>query len=155
MATLLQEFTEFVATLNRRRLAYAVCGGWAMTIHGCPRATMDIDVMVLPDDLAQAWQVALDLGYSVEGLPLNFHDGAVEIKRISKIDGETKILFTIDFLLVTEATQQIWRDRAVRPVQRDSLLHGSGFQRCRELRCERQRTRRHDHRDLEPGLHAV
>ena len=111
MATLLQEFTEFVATLNRRRLAYAVCGGWAMTIHGCPRATMDIDVMVLPDDLAQAWQVALDLGYSVEGLPLNFHDGAVEIKRISKIDGETKILFTIDFLLVTEATQQIWRDR--------------------------------------------
>ena len=111
MATLLQEFTEFVAALNRRRLAYAVCGGWAMTIHGCPRATIDIDVMVLPDDLAQAWQIAVDLGYSVEGLPLNFHNGAVEIKRISRIDAETKILFTIDFLLVTEATQQIWRDR--------------------------------------------
>ena len=111
MATLLQEFTEFVAALNRRRLAYAVCGGWAMTIHGCPRATMDIDVMVLPEDLTQAWQIAVDLGYNVEGLPLNLHDGAVEIKRISKIEAETKILFTIDFLLVTEATQQIWQDR--------------------------------------------
>ncbi|MDX6382724.1 MAG: hypothetical protein QOK48_297, partial [Blastocatellia bacterium] len=57
MATLLQEFTEFVAALNRRQLDYAVCGGWAMTIHGCPRATMDIDVMVLADDLAEAWKI--------------------------------------------------------------------------------------------------
>ncbi len=128
MATLLQEFTEFVAALNRRRLAYAVCGGWAMTIHGCPRATMDIDVMVLPEDLAQAWQIAVDLGYSVP--PLNLHDGAVEIKRISKIDAETKILFTIDFLLVTGATQQIWRDRetvewehgAISTVSREGLI---------------------------------
>ncbi len=130
MATLLQEFTDFVAALNGQRLAYAVCGGWAMTIHGCPRATMDIDVMVLRDDLAQAWQVATDLGYSVEGLPLNLHDGAVEIKRISKVDAETKILFTIDFLLVTEATQQIWRDRetveweqgAISTVTREGLI---------------------------------
>ncbi len=82
-----------------------------MTIHGCPRATMDIEVMVLSEDLAQAWKIAVDLGYNVEGLPLNLHDGAVEIKRISKIEATTKILFTIDFLLVTEATQQIWRDR--------------------------------------------
>jgi len=111
VATLLQEFTEFVAALNRRQLAYAVCGGWAMTIHGFPRATMDIDVMVLPGDLAQAWQIAAELGYNLEGLPLDFCDGAVEIKRISKIDAETKIPFTIDFLLVTEATQQIWRNR--------------------------------------------
>lgn len=130
MATLLQEFTEFVAALNRRQLAYAVCGGWAMTIHGCPRATMDIDVMVLADDLAEAWRVAKDLGYNVEGLPLHFHNGAIDIRRISKIDAETKVLFTIDFLLVTEATQQIWRDRenvewehgAISTVSREGLI---------------------------------
>jgi hypothetical protein len=51
VATLLQEFTDFVAALNRRQLAYAVRRGWAMTIHGCPRATIDIDVMVRGDDL--------------------------------------------------------------------------------------------------------
>lgn len=111
MATLLQEFTEFVAALDRRQLEYAVCGGWAMTIHGCPRATMDIDVMVLAEDLAEAWQIAADLGYNIEGLPLHFHDGAIEIRRISKLDPETHLPFTIDFLLVTEATQLIWRDR--------------------------------------------
>lgn len=111
MATLLQEFTDFVAALNRRQLAYAVCGGWAMTIHGCPRATIDIDVMVRGEDLAGAWRIAEDLGYNVEGLPLHFHDGAIDIRRISKIDAETKVIFTIDFLLVTDATRQVWQNR--------------------------------------------
>ena len=111
MTTLLQEFTALVAALNQRDLAYAVCGGWAMTIHGFPRATMDIDVMVSPDDLAEAWNVATNLGYDIKGLPLHFHDGAIEIRRISKVDAETKIVFTIDFLLVTEPTRRIWEDR--------------------------------------------
>jgi len=130
VATLLQEFTGFVAALNQRQLAYAVCGGWAMTIHGCPRATMDIDVMVLAGDLAEAWKIAMNLGYHVEGVPLHFHDGAIEIRRISKLDAETKILFTIDFLLVAESTQQIWRDRetiewehgAISTVSREGLI---------------------------------
>ena len=47
------------------------------------------------------------------------------------------------------------RDRAVWTMQRDSLLHGRRSGRSGELRRERQRTRRHDHGDLEPGLHAV
>lgn len=82
-----------------------------MTIHGCPRATIDIDLMVLADDLDEAWKIAVNLGYDIEGRPLHFHDGAIEIRRISKLDAETKVLFTIDFLLVTEPTRQIWRDR--------------------------------------------
>jgi hypothetical protein len=130
VATLLQEFTELIAALNQRQLAYAVCGGWAMTIHGCPRATMDIDVMVLADDLADAWKIAMNLGYHIEGRPLHFHDGKIEIRRISKLDAETRILFTIDFLLVTESTQQIWRDRetiewehgAISTVSREGLI---------------------------------
>ena len=101
-----------------------------MTIHGCPRATMDIDVMVLADDLGEAWRIAEDLGYNVEGRPLHFHDGAIEIRRISKVDTETKVVFTIDFLLVTEATQRIWQDReevdweqgAIFTVSREGLI---------------------------------
>jgi hypothetical protein len=131
VTTLLEEFTELVAALNQRDLAYAVCGGWAMTIHGCPRATMDIDVMILPDDLAEAWTIATNLGYQIEGRPLHFHDGAIEIRRISKVDAETKIVFTIDFLLVTDPTQEIWRDRetiewehgAISTVSREGLIH--------------------------------
>jgi hypothetical protein len=146
VATLLQEFTEFVAALNQRQLAYAVCGGWAMTIHGCPRATMDIDVMVLADDLAEAWKIATNLGYQIEGSPLHFHDGAIEIRRISKVDAETKIVFTIDFLLVTEPTQKIWRDR-----ERIEWEHGAIFTVSREglIQLKRLSGRLQDLADIE------
>jgi hypothetical protein len=50
-------------------------------------------------------------GYDVEGLPLHFHDGVIEIRRISKIDKESKKLFTIDFLLVTDGLKSVWEDR--------------------------------------------
>jgi len=86
--------------------------------------------MVLAEDLAEAWKIAMNLGYHIEGKPLHFHQGAIEIRRISKLDAETKILFTIDFLLVTESTRQIWRERetiewehgAISTVSREGLI---------------------------------
>lgn len=130
MTTLVKEFTALVSILNERNVNYAVCGGWAMAILGAPRATMDIDVLVLSENLEDVWQAAKDLGYAFEGLPMSFHNGAVEIRRISKIDSETKILFTIDFLLVTSALQKVWETRQLREwekgriwvVSRDGLI---------------------------------
>lgn len=111
MATLLEEFTNITNALNEREIEYAVCGGWAMAILGFPRATIDIDLLILSDDLEKAWRIAQNFGYDVEGLPLHFHDGKIEIRRISKIDKETKSLITIDFLLVTEALKEVWQTR--------------------------------------------
>jgi hypothetical protein len=111
MSSLLEEFVNLTETLNRAKIDYAICGGWAMAIHGLPRATIDIDLLVLTGDLSRVWKTAQNLGYDVEGLPLHFHDGAIEIRRISKIDRETKRLFTIDFLLVTEALKEAWENR--------------------------------------------
>lgn len=111
MATLLEEFTNITNALNDRKIAYAVCGGWAMAILGLPRATVDIDLLILSEDLSEAWRIAQDFGYDVEGLPLHFHDGKIEIRRISKIDKETKSLITIDFLLVTDALREVWENR--------------------------------------------
>lgn len=82
-----------------------------MAIHGLPRATIDIDLLVLSENLADVWKIAESLGYDVEGLPLHFHDGAIEIRRISKIDKESKRLFTLDFLLVTDALKEVWENR--------------------------------------------
>lgn len=111
MPTLLEEFTNLTNALNEREIDYAVCGGWAMAILGFPRATVDIDLLILPEDLDEIWQIAESFGYDVEGLPLHFHDGKIEIRRISKIDKETKSLLTIDFLLVTEALKEVWKTR--------------------------------------------
>lgn len=82
-----------------------------MAILGLPRATLDIDLLILSEDLAEVWKIAQNFGYDVEGLPLHFHDGKIEIRRISKIDKETKMLMTIDFLLVTEALKEVWENR--------------------------------------------
>ena len=111
MSSLLEEFVNLTETLNRAKIDYAICGGWAMAIHGLPRATVDIDLLILTEDLKRVWKTTQNLGYDVEGLPLHFHDGAVEIRRISKIDKETKRLFTIDFLLVTEVLKEAWENR--------------------------------------------
>ena len=113
MSTLLEEFTNFTNTLNQKEIRYAVCGGWAMAIHGLPRATIDIDLLVLLEDLNDVWEVAKSLGYNVKGLPLHFHGGIIEIRRISKIDKKTKRLYTIDFLLVTEALKSVWESREI------------------------------------------
>ncbi|MDQ3087907.1 MAG: hypothetical protein M3Q78_04840 [Acidobacteriota bacterium] len=111
MSSILEEFVGFTETLNRKQIDYAICGGWAMAIHGLPRATVDIDLLVLTEDLEKVWKTANNLGYDVEGLPLHFHDGAIEIRRISKIDKQSKRLFTLDFLLVTEALKEVWKNR--------------------------------------------
>ena len=130
MADIFDEFQELIKKLNDRQIDYAVCGGWAMAIHGAPRATVDIDLLVETEKLSEVWKIAEDLDYWVEGLPLSFDNGMIEIRRISKIDKESKTLFTIDFLLVTEGLRQVWETREnidweddkVWTVSRDGLI---------------------------------
>ncbi len=126
MANLIDEFVGFTEALNKRGIDYAVCGGWAMAIHGLPRATLDIDVLVLSEDLSEVWAVAQSMAYDVEGLPLHFANGAVEIRRISKVDKESKRLFTLDFLLVTEPLGSVWESRelveSIQPKGRFNVL---------------------------------
>ena len=108
MATLLDEFRSITAALNEAEIEYAVCGGWAMAIHGLLRATVDIDLLVLAEDVDKALSVARSCGYDVEGWPLSFDDGDFELRRISKVDSESRELITVDFLLVTKAYSDVW-----------------------------------------------
>ena len=91
MADIFDEFQDLIKKLNAEQIDYAVCGGWAMAIHGVPRATVDIDLLVLSNNLEQVWKIAEDFGYWVKGLPLSFDE--IQIRRISKIDKESKTLF--------------------------------------------------------------
>jgi hypothetical protein len=108
MATLLDEFKSITRALNDAGIDYAVCGGWAMAIHGLPRATMDIDLLILAEDLDRVLEVARTKEFEIEGLPLHFD---IEIRRISKIDRVTNQLITLDLLLATAAHHDIWIDR--------------------------------------------
>lgn len=108
---LLDEFTELVKALESDGIEYATCGGIAMAIHGFVRATKDIDIVINERDLDRAFAVARSRGYDVEGLPLNFKDQDMKIRRISKVDKEARELITIDFILVTDSMRDVWDDR--------------------------------------------
>jgi hypothetical protein len=104
--------------LHRIRLAlrdagiqYALCGGLAVGVHGYPRATVAIDLLIRPGDELASQEVVAALGYVIKARPMRFSDGAMEIRRISKIDpldGETLM---VDFLLVTPLLEEVWRGR--------------------------------------------
>ena len=111
MAGLIDEFAGIVTKLNERGIEYAVCGGWAMAIHGFLRATLDIDFLIVTEDVQRIFDVAREQGFDIEGLPLNFDGGKTQIRRISKIDQRSKELITLDLLLVTEAYKDVWETR--------------------------------------------
>lgn len=45
-----RDFIEFLRLLNANEVEYLLVGGFAVAIHGYPRATADIDVWVARDD---------------------------------------------------------------------------------------------------------
>lgn len=111
MSSLLEEFVGITKALNDSEIDYAVCGGWAMAIHGFLRATIDIDLLILSDDLNKVREIANGQGFDIDGLPLNFDGGKTKISRISKINRESKSLITLDLLLVTDALTDVWAER--------------------------------------------
>lgn len=110
MATLLQELFVLIIALNENEIEYAVCGGLALTIHGFPRATFDIDILIKAESLEMAYDVAAKYGYDIHGLDISFKERAVEIRRVSKIDDDGEVL-PLDFLLVTPQVEEVWQTR--------------------------------------------
>lgn len=111
MIDILDELRRLVAVLNEHQVPYALCGGMAMGVHGRARTTIDIDLLVLSDSLDKVFALASTLGYTIRGKDMSFADGAVEIRRVSRIDPEDGELLSLDLLLVTPATIQAWESR--------------------------------------------
>jgi hypothetical protein len=110
MIDLAEEFEAVIAALAENGIEYAVCGGLAMAIHGFPRATVDIDLLILAEAEERVYAAVEPLGFRIRANPMHFDQGRMEIRRISKIDpaGDTLML---DLLLVTPAFENVWRDR--------------------------------------------
>lgn len=108
-----------------------------MAVHGLPRATVDIDLLILAESLEEAKSVARGLGYTIEAQPMTFHKGAIEIRRLSKIDPSDGDLLMIDFLLGTPTVETAWKNRirvassqgSVCAVSREGLILLKSFRR--------------------------
>ncbi len=108
---LYDEFATLLGAFEAKRVDYAVCGGLAMAIHGFPRATVDVDFLIPQTALGPALACAHDLGYTIPADPMRLADGAVEIRRVTKIDASSHDLLSLALLLVTPAVEQVWKDR--------------------------------------------
>ena len=110
MNSFFQELTQLVAALEENNIEYAVCGGLALTIHGFPRATFDIDVLIREESLEKAFELAEKQGFDIHGLDISFKERAVEIRRVSKIDEDGEVM-PLDFLLVTPFVEDVWKTK--------------------------------------------
>lgn len=111
MLDLVEELRSLVRSLDEHGLEYALCGGMAMGVHGVARATVDIDLLILSESLPEVFDIAKTLGYNIRGKDLSFANGAVEIRRVSKIDSEDGQLLSLDLLLATPDIRDVWETR--------------------------------------------
>lgn len=103
-----QELKDLTGALEAGAVDYALCGGVALAIHGVPRATQDIDLLVRPEDLARLREIARTCGFVLESFPMDFASG-ITIQRFTKlIDGHPLML---DVLLVGGSLDGAWKDR--------------------------------------------
>ncbi len=108
---LASELRSVVSALAMAEVPYALAGGLAVAVWGAPRATKDIDLLVLPQDLGAAMAALRPLGYTLEAGPMEFSDG-MSVQRVNKVaDGD---LMTVDFLLVNASLQQVFASRTSR-----------------------------------------
>ncbi len=106
------EFEGVLHELDAAALEYAVCGGFAVSIHGHVRATKDIDLLIRREALDQILRSVRRPGFTIDGGPIPFGVGTRaerELYRVSKSDGKT--LLTLDLLLVTPVFEEVWRTR--------------------------------------------
>lgn len=113
MLDIYDEFRRLVEVFDAEKVEYALCGGMAMAVHKRPRMTIDIDILIPPEGLERVIPIASELGYNIRGKDLSFAKGAVEIRRVSKIDAASGDLLSLDFLLVTPQLQSVWTSRVI------------------------------------------
>ncbi len=124
---LFQELKSLTAALAAGGIDYALCGGVALAIHGVPRATQDIDLLLRPEALARLRDAIRACGFTFESLPMDFASG-ITMQRFTKLaDGQPLML---DVLLVSDALENVWASRQhaeyeggpVRVVSREGLI---------------------------------
>jgi hypothetical protein len=121
---LIAELEALTEGFERGGVEYALCGGLAVAVHGHPRATMDIDVLVRAEQLASAVQVAQGVGFDIPARKMVFRLRAGtprEMQRVSKLDPETNELMSLDLIIVGPGLEEVWNDRIIVPWRKHDI----------------------------------
>jgi hypothetical protein len=84
----------------------------AVVLHGYPRLTRDIDLLIRIQDLEAAREVLASAGFTIPGGLIPFDTGRPrqrKLFRMSKAIGDD--LLTVDLLLLPEFLEEVWQSR--------------------------------------------
>ena len=106
------QFLSVLDALNAEGIPYAVCGGLALAVHGCPRFTKDIDLLVQEKDIPRLETTVKRLGFDLPSGWIVFGDGTAReqrLYRIVKVEGNQHL--ALDLVVVTKTQQPNWDTR--------------------------------------------
>ncbi len=113
-----RELTVLAGALDVAGIDYALCGGVALAIHGAPRATQDIDLLVRPEAVELLRKTAHACGFTFASLPMDLSSGITVLRFTKLIEGQP---FMLDALLVGPSTERVWQDRQTAEVDGGTL----------------------------------
>jgi hypothetical protein len=108
------ELEAVLDALDADGVPYALCGGLALGVHGHPRATADIDLLIVAEDLQRALAAVKRVGFDIPARQMIFglrSGKRREVKRVSKLDPQTNDLLPLDFLIVNDELIEVWTGR--------------------------------------------
>lgn len=115
------ELVKITQCLTQAGVDYGLCGGLAVAVHGYPRFTKDIDILIRPELLEIAKSSLAQIEYDLEGGLFRFNPGtSIEnlMYRVSRAEGRE--LITLDLMLVAPVFEHVWASREV--IQFDEQL---------------------------------
>ncbi len=119
-----EELYAIVDALESKGIPYAVCGGLAVAIHGYPRMTHDVDILVQEESIKAIEEAVHPLGFDVVAGTFAFKRGTPEetrFWRVTKFDSTDYLV--MDVLLVTPAFESVWQTReGVKLEQRELVV---------------------------------
>jgi hypothetical protein len=115
---IVEELTTLGHALDAAGVDYAVCGALALAIHGVPRATADIDLLVARPDAERLSDVVQRCGFTIESQPFTFASSGITMLGFTKLGTSALV---VDALLVDEPLDAIWNGRERVPYGRSTV----------------------------------
>jgi hypothetical protein len=84
-------------------------GALALAVHGVPRATQDIDLLVREADLPRILELVATLGFDIPASPMTVRESGLSVQRVTKIQASDTLM--LDLLLVHPALVEVWDSR--------------------------------------------
>ena len=112
MLDLYEELHRVTRELDAAGVAYALVGGFAVSLHARPRTTDDIDVLIAESSLEPAKAAIAASGYEARIPPFPVAGGRLRIQRFLKTVDDEVVL--IDALLARDLEHTGMLERRVR-----------------------------------------